>query len=184
MFQRALRRSNASVMVTRDPGSRAGTASINTGVMLVRRDADGKRVLDELWRRATAPRDDGVSLAFDPQSRGCLHEQQALQEMLESSAYWRARVAVLEQREDADADADARTHPDADETRVGEGTSRWNLNTFLRWTHRAEDGRTLRYDADAAGSAWQGGDFSGHCSGLSPVRRALCVAALLAAVIS
>jgi hypothetical protein len=39
----------------------------------------------------------------------------------------------------------------------------------------------MRFDADAAGSGWRVGDFVGHCSGLSPVRRALCLGVLLRA---
>ena len=66
-----------------------------------------------------------------------------------------------------------------------ESSARWNLNTFLRWSHfNAERAEEMRYDMDAAGSGWLLGDFAGHCSGLSPVRRALCVAALLGAVVS
>jgi len=169
MIELALRRSNASVIVTRDPGSRTGFV-LNTGIILVRNDDSGREVLDEVWRRASSPRDDGLSLAHDPQSRGCLHEQQALQEMIAHSAHWRARVAVLDQREQNDAGGEAVF---------------WNLNTFLRWSHYdAERAEQLRYDADAAGSGWTHGDFAGHCSGLSPVRRALCVASLLGAVVS
>ena len=68
---------------------------------------------------------------------------------------------------------------------LGGGSGRWNLNTFLRWSHYDVDREEeLRYDGDAAGSGWVRGDFAGHCSGLSPVRRALCVAALLASVVS
>ena len=169
MIERALRKTNASVIVTRDPGSRAGVAVLNTGVLIVRNDDDGLAVLNEMWRRADAERDDGLVLARSSQGEGCLHEQQALQEML-SLAHWRARVAILEQRED------------------GGGTNaeeRFDLNTFLRWSHfDGERQEELRYDMDAAGSAWRRTDFAGHCSGLSPVRRALCVAALLGAVVS
>ena len=149
--------------------SRAGVAVLNTGVLIVRNDDDGLAVLNEMWRRADAERDDGLVLARSSQGEGCLHEQQALQEML-SLAHWRARVAILEQRED------------------GGGTNaeeRFDLNTFLRWSHfDGERQEELRYDMDAAGSAWRRTDFAGHCSGLSPVRRALCVAALLGAVVS
>ena len=60
----------------------------------------------------------------------------------------------------------------------------WNLNTFLRWSHySAERDEMMRFDADRPGSGWVRGDFAGHCSGLSPARRALCVAVLLGAVV-
>lgn len=181
MLERALaKRPNASVIVTRDPGSSAGLAALNTGVILVRRNADGLAVLNEMWRRADADRDDGLVLAMDPQSAGCLHEQQALQEML-AHRYWRARVAVLEQREDG-TDARARSSQPGQPPAAAEG---WNLNTFLRWSHfHGERQEELRYDTDVAASGWRWHDFAGHCSGLSPARRALCVAALLGAVIS
>ena len=116
-------------------------------------------------RRATAPRADGVSLAFDTQNR-CLHEQQALQEMAGEEA-WRSHIAVLAQRHDEHA---ARANS-------------FNLNTFLRWSHyNAERDESLRFDADAHGSGWLRGDFAGHCSGLSRLRRALCVAVLMGSV--
>ena len=68
----------------------------------------------------------------------------------------------------------------------GDGSGPFNLNTFLRWSHvdTERDGvGTMRFDGDASGSAWRVGDFSGHCSGLSPLRRALCIAVLLGAVV-
>ncbi len=164
MLQHALRHHRtASVLVTRDPST---AATLNTGIVIVRNDAGGREVLDELWARATAPRPDGVSLAFDAQSR-CLHEQQALQEMVVSGE-WAPRIAVLGQRDAA---------PLAGEREP------FNLNTFLRWSHwNAERSEQLRFDADAHGSSWLQGDFAGHCSGLSPLRRALCVAVLVGAV--
>ena len=91
MFRGALRRSPADVLVTRDP-SRAAT--LNTGIVIVRNTAGGARVLDELWRRASAPRGDAVSLAKDGQSH-CLHEQQALQEMYQSGR-WRGYALIRE----------------------------------------------------------------------------------------
>jgi len=162
MLREAMRRHSASVLVTRD-ASRAAT--LNTGIMLVRNTPGGRAVLDELWRRATVPRADGLSLATDPQAR-CLHEQQALQEMVWSGE-WAEHVAVIEQRT-----SDTLTSDD--------GAIGFNLNTFLRWSHyNAERDETLRFDTDARGSAWLSGDFAGHCSGLSPLRRALCVAVLV-----
>eukprot|EP00966_Prymnesium_polylepis_P193178 4477526-Prymnesium_polylepis.1 len=60
MLAEALRREGgASVLVTRDP---LRAATLNTGIMIVRNDDAGRAALDELWRRATAERDDGVSL--------------------------------------------------------------------------------------------------------------------------
>mmetsp|Transcript_27679 Transcript_27679/g.70808 ORF Transcript_27679/g.70808 Transcript_27679/m.70808 type:complete len:258 (-) Transcript_27679:134-907(-) len=171
MLAEALRREGgASVLVTRDP---LRAATLNTGIMIVRNDDAGRAALDELWRRATAERDDGVSLAFDPQAR-CLHEQQALQEMV-WSAEWAPHVAVLDQREPS-----SRGSPLGG---VGGDERGFNLNTFLRWSHwNAEREETLRFDADAHGSGWLPGDFAGHCSGLSPLRRAMCVAVLVGAV--
>ena len=43
---------------------------------------------------------------------------------------------------------------------------------------------TVRFEGDRHGSGWRPGDFAGHCSGLSPLRRALCVAVLIGAVVS
>jgi len=188
MLLAALRRSNASVLATRDPAS---WVALNTGIVLVRNDAAGREALEEVWRRATAPRDDGISLAFDTQA-SCLHEQQALQEMLKEP-YWRTRVGVLAQRVDAERDdtaaaaatsgAQVATSPEAEVAVVQQPS--FNLNTFLRWSHyNAERDSHLRFDGDAYGSGWVRGDFAGHCSGLSSVRRALCVAVLLGSVVT
>ena len=175
MLARALSKSNASVIVTTDPSG--SVALLNTGIILVRNDEEGKDVLSEMWRRATAVREDGLSLAHDAQSAGCLHEQQALQEMLrDDSNYWRSKVAVLQQRTAAEEESQQLSQY---------SEPAWNLNTFLRWSHfHAERKEEMRYDGDASSSRWSRGDFVGHCSGLSPVRRALCVAALLGAVVS
>ena len=112
MIQEALRLHGASVLVTRDP-SRAAT--LNTGIMIVRNDQRGREVLDELWRRATARRADGISLAHDSQAK-CLHEQQALQEMVWSGD-WQHHIAVTEQRGGA---------------QEGLGGGGFNLNTVTR----------------------------------------------------
>ena len=121
-LQEALHRSNGSVLVTADPSDRV---ALNTGVFIVRNDAGGREVLEEIWRRATAPRHDGRVLATDTQSSGCLHEQQALEERLHL-ARWRTRVAVLEQR------ADERGASAGTTLATASPGAQWNLNTFLR----------------------------------------------------
>jgi len=188
MIARALRDHNTSVMVTRDPAARATGIALNTGIMILRNDADARAILEEMWRRASAEREDGVSLARDSQSV-CLHEQQALQEMVEGSSYWRTRVGLLEQRSSSDGPKrhvalpyDA--HPSPAAASEASNGADFNLNTFLRWSHfHAERKEDMRFELDAAGSGWQMHDFAGHCSGLSPVRRALCVAVLLRATV-
>ena len=184
MIAAALQLSNASVIVTRDP---ANWATLNTGVIIVRHDEGGASVMEEVWRRASLRRADGASLATDPQSRGVLHEQQALQEMLAES-HWRALVTVLPQRSQADRAAEARhssiSQVNAAAKVVAATQPSFNLNTFLRWSHfDSERDQQMRFDADAFGSGWVRGDFAGHCSGLSSLRRALCVAVLLSSVI-
>jgi hypothetical protein len=191
MLRAALGRSNASVLTTGDPAS---WVALNTGIVLVRNDEGGRETLEEVWRRATAPRADGVSLAFDSQAR-CLHEQQALEEML-GEPYWRTRIGVLAQRDHehtptmavAAATGTARAVQSAardDATSEGAAPQLlFNLNTFLRWSHyNAERRSYLRFDTDRHGSGWVKGDFAGHCSGLSSVRRALCTAVLLSSVV-
>ena len=191
MLRAALGRSNASLLTTGDPAS---WVALNTGIVLVRNDEGGRETLDEVWRRATSPRADGVSLAFDSQAR-CLHEQQAREEML-SEPYGRTRIGVIAQRDHehpprmavAAATGTARAvHPDARDDATSEGAAPeplFNLNTFLRWSHyNAERRSYLRFDTDRHGSGWVKGDFAGHCSGLSSVRRALCTAVLLSSVL-
>ena len=61
------------------------------------------------------------------------------------------------------------------------------MNTFLRWSHFDAEGAvgtSRRFESDEFGTAWRPGDFAGHCSGLSPLRRALCVAVLIGFVIT
>lgn len=187
MLQLALRRSNASVLVTRDPAASFGI-HVNTGIVAVRHDAHGRSVLTELWRRATAVRADGVQLATGSQ-RDCLHEQQALQEMLQDddAPHWRQRVAVLVQRAaepSPSPSAAARGGSVEHRERRGGRAGLFNLNTFLRWSHAdVQRAEMMRFDADDRDSAWVEGDFAGHCSGLSPLRRVLCVAVLLEAVV-
>ena len=113
---------------------------------------------------SVAPREACIASARGRQ--GSPTNLQALQEMVWSGE-WAEHVAVIEQRS-SDAPAS------------DSGAAGFNLNTFLRWSHyNAERDETLRFDTDARGSAWLTGDFAGHCSGLSPLRRALCVAVLV-----
>ena len=191
MIARALRDSNLSVLVTRDPAAHASGVALNTGIMVFRNDAAARSAIEELWRRASTARADGLSLATDPQSRGALHEQQALQEMLQESSYWRQRVGILAQRDMQRGGAPGDTAADGEAFAAHGGhksmatAPRWNLNTFLRWSHyHSERSEQMRFDMDAAGSSWQMGDFAGHCSGLSPVRRSLCLSVLLGATMA
>ena len=74
------------------------------------------------------------------------------------SGEWASEIGVLEQR----------------------APGAWNLNTFLRWSHYdAEREADRRYEEDSRAGAWAHGDFAGHCSGLSQLRRAMCMGALL-----
>jgi hypothetical protein len=151
-FAAALSRlSSHDLLVTADP--MAAVSKLNTGVVIVRNTLRARELLDELWRRASAPRADGLDLGGMGQ-RHCLHEQQALEEMVADG--W-AGVAVLPQRD----------------------RSGFNLNTFLRWSHFAPDGSQRHFD-DPQAAQWRPGDAVGHCSGLSPARRGLCLAVLLA----
>ena len=177
MITRALRQSNASVLVTRDPAARVSGVQLNTGVMIVRGTSDARNVMSELWRRASERRGDGMSLVKDLQSQHCLHEQQALQEMVLGSSYWRRRIAILEQRDVRNAAAQTAAQTAG---LLPSPAAAWNLNTFLRWSHySSERSEHMRFDNDAWGSRWRPNDFAGHCSGLSPLRRSLCLSLLL-----
>jgi len=171
MFAHALHaHPSSSIIVTQDASK---WHSVNTGVMIVRNDARARGLLAELWRRATAVRADGVSLGFDSQ-RHCLHEQQALQEMLAERVPGIA--AVRQRQESADqGPADPRLEPHSRPS--------FNLNTFLRWSHYDDErGLAQRFTDDGLWTKWRPGDFAGHCSGMSRVRRGICVHALLNAV--
>lgn len=98
-------------------------------------------------------------------------------------ARWRTRVAVLAQRADVSGVNAGTTM--ATSSATSSAGPQWNLNTFLRWSHyHPERHEEMRFDGDVGGSRWLAGDFAGHCSGLNPVRRALCIAGLLGAVMS
>merc|ERR1719424_914992 len=90
----------------------------------------------------------------------------------EPSGYWRRQVAVLKQREEGQAAV-------ATTTQNAPAGKPWNLNTFLRWSHFNVERRQEMRFVDTPGSGWRYADFAGHCSGLSPVRRALCISVLL-----
>jgi len=161
MLRVALGRAKASdsdVIVTEDPITHI--TPLNTGIIIVRNTRRARDLLDELWRRAAAPRRDGLTLGGASQVH-CLHEQQALAEMRAEG--WPG-IAVLRQR------ADALRHDH----------SGFNLNTFLRWSHydpkRME---TLDFRDDPEHTMWRSGDFVGHCSGLAAERRGVCLGMLL-----
>jgi hypothetical protein len=155
---------NDDIIVTTDASRKI--ALLNTGIIIVRRTERAKELLDEVWARGLRGRR-GVSLAFASQDH-CLHEQEALQEMyLEGYP----GIAVINQR-----------NQDAGE---GERSEQgFNLNTFLRWSHfNSKRQLHQRFPDDSTGSKWGHGDFTGHCSGMSTVRRAVCVSSLLASVV-
>lgn len=163
MFEAALERyPNASVLVTADAWAEA--SALNTGIIIVRNDERAREIMEELWHLATEPREDGLSLAHASQ-RLCLHEQEALASLAQRTRCGSGGIEVLPQRADGDA-------------------AGFNLNTFLRWSHFDGTRDQLQiYDQDTAASQWRHGDFAGHCTGLSYLRRGLCVRTLLASVI-
>lgn len=162
MFQAALDRyPNASVLVTKDAWVEA--SALNTGIIIVRNTERAHEIMEELWLLAKEPREDGVSLAHASQ-RLCLHEQEALATLARRTRCGSGGIQVLPQRGYGDLEG-------------------FNLNTFLRWSHFDGSRDQLQiYDHDSSGSQWRRGDFAGHCTGLSYLRRGLCVRTLLALV--
>ena len=170
MIQRALDdHPNAAVLVTAD--SQPEVSRLNTGIIILRNSAKAKAILDEMWQQAmvSSRSSEGASLAHASQSE-CLHEQDALSIMVVQQAVRQSRgascdgcdgIVVLPQR-----------------------LNEFNMNTFLRWNHFNKERQTqLRYDGDRPWSKWRVGDFAGHCTGLSHLRRGVCIRALLASVI-
>ncbi len=163
MFRQALDRyPNASVLVTQDAWAEA--SALNTGIIIVRNDERAHEIMEELWLLAIEPREDGVSLAHASQ-RLCLHEQEALATLAQRTRCGSGGIQVLPQRGYGEMEG-------------------FNLNTFLRWSHfdGARDQLQI-YDHDSTASQWRRGDFAGHCTGLSYLRRGLCVRTLLTSVI-
>ena len=117
-----------------------------------------------MWRRAAEQREDGVSLATDPQSRGCLHEQ-ALQEMIErriGGARWPPTNAMQMPT----------TSPRrACLRRMGRRSSSGGLNSIqpehlsaLVASHAERDAH-MRFDGDAYGSRWKRATLRGTAPG-------------------
>lgn len=162
-FQAALDRyPNASVLVTKDAWVEA--SALNTGIIIIRNDERAHEIMEELWLLATELREDGVSLAHASQ-RLCLHEQEALATLAQGTRCGSGGIQVLPQRGYGEMEG-------------------FNLNTFLRWSHFDGSRDQLQiYDHDSSDSQWRRGDFAGHCTGLSYLRRGLCVRTLLASVV-
>lgn len=172
MLQEALARAeDADVIVTEDPVTHI--TPLNTGVVIVRNTQRARDLLDELWRRATAVRTDGLTLGGASQVF-CLHEQQALAEM--KAEGWPG-IAVLKQRVQHSPAAVPGSSRGS-----GFRANGFNLNTFLRWSHYdARREETLWFRDDPEETMWREGDFLGHCSGLAAERRGVCLAMLLSA---
>lgn len=118
---------------------------LNTGMILVKRGAESRQVLSDLWKFGEG------FLSNCPQSR-CLHEQQALRNLYTfgrhgAPSFYSDRVLVLPQRNDA----------------VG-----LNLNTFHRTSHYdACRGVQQDYEYDTPDSRWRNGDFTCHVTGMN-----------------
>ena len=133
--------------------------------------------------RRVQVRADRRSLAFGSQRR-CLHEQEALGEMY-TEAVARAATGLCIGGVSQDGNRRGSCLPAGIVVLPQRKAGGFNLNTFLRWSHYDSSRKQLqRYDGDRPSGLWRYGDFAGHCTGLSHVRRGLCARGLLDSVVS
>lgn len=130
------------LVVTEDP-----FYSLNTGFMLLKNDDKSRSLIQELWnmRFEIINKSSGHSYANCP-NQSCLHEQQALKDILEITNYWKPYVQIIPQR-------------------FLDGVG---INTFLRGSHfDVVRNMFFNYDEDPAISRWNFGDFMAQCTGLA-----------------
>lgn len=137
---------NTHVIVTEDSMTDRGSTDLNTGVLFVRNSKFSRKFFKELWdkRKETVP---GHSYTYgDCPNQQCLHEQQAMHDLLRQQPHYKQHVKIIPQR---------------DQQGIG-------VNVFSRFSHydRNRD-MYLDYSADPYQTRYRSGDFIAQCTGLS-----------------
>lgn len=138
---------NIHVIVTQD--SRSGNSwctDLNTGVLIVRNSRFSRKFFKSLWRKRLENfRGESYTYGDCPHQQ-CLHEQQAMHDLLISNSQYRQHVLIIPQRDDQ-----------------GVG-----INVFRRFSHHdRERDMHLDYQGDPYETRFRKGDFIAQCTGLA-----------------
>ena len=138
---------NTDVIVTQDSRSaESWCTAVNTGILIVRKSYFSYSFFSKLWRM----RDDpvrGYTYGTCPNQK-CLHEQQAMHDLLRSDHEYFKHVRIIPQR---------------DERGIG-------FNVFQRFNHYdVQRDMYLDYDGDPSSTRFRRGDFIAQCTGLATV---------------
>jgi hypothetical protein len=117
----------------------------NTAALFVKNNAKSRELFKALWqmRHSAPPNMPGTAYATCP-NQSCLHEQQALTELLKKSPRFRSFTKIIPQRVNG----------------IG-------INTFHRPKHFDRDRHLFLDYNDPKETQWHQGDFLGQCTGLA-----------------
>lgn len=156
---------DTSIIVTKDAQEWHGgdkAASINTGLLLVRKDPNSLAFFRELWKRRNEPF--GYESTYGTcKNQSCLHEQDRMAEILyKYPDIINSVVTITPQR------------PSIYNSQM----TQLALNTFARGDCYIDYNRNMRldYSGDDPNGRWIQGDFASQCTGL-PLWGKLCEAA-------
>jgi hypothetical protein len=138
---------NTHVIVSEDSMSgQPWCTDLNTGVLMVRNSDVSRSFFKALWDKRIEPvRGESYTYGTCPNQR-CLHEQQAMHDLLRSRPDFRQHVSIIPQRDGQD---------------IG-------MNVFRRFSHY-DYNRDMRldYGADPSSTRYKEGDFIAQCTGLA-----------------
>ena len=135
-----------TMLISRDAGD---INQVNTGLMIFdvtksMRDSSIE-LLDVIWSEGA--KNDG-HLAYCA-NQSCLHEQQAVNDIIANSWSWRNKISIMNPRE-----------------------NKFNLNTFCRRSHYDENrDMYLNYHNDSEEYEYKPGDNTAHATGMEPKLR-------------
>lgn len=176
--------SNINFLVTQDSMSHKNEhIPLNSAVLFVKNNEWSRKFFQKVWEMKSeiVPQEHLYQNCKDQvcptktytygncPSQSCLHEQQAITELMKRSTnwwkpytVWGDNIKIIPQR-------------DMNDPKGG-----WGINTFHRWDHFDRERRfSLKYNNDAPGSRWQENDFIGQCTGLAIDARIDCINQLL-----
>lgn len=136
---------------------------LNSAVLFIKNNDWSREFFQAVWEMRTKPAPpDGKHTYGECPNQVCLHEQQAITDLMRGSNDWLKHIKVIRQR-------------DRDDPVGG-----WGINTFHRWNHfDSRRCQRFNYDNDASGTRWKKGDFIGQCTGLVVELRAECIDQLM-----
>lgn len=144
----APKNSDIHIFLTQDSLHKIGF-KLNTALLFARNSKPSRLVFSEIWNRRFKATKEGTYGTCPNQS--CLHEQQALQDLMEFDSSEASKyVRIIPQRDPYDP---------------GDG---WGINTFHRASHYdTERDSFLNYKRDPVETKWRKGDFIGQATGMA-----------------